>query len=168
MRWTLSRTCDTRRSSVTAFTNLDARPPRLPSHLRGLLRGEGAACSRKDYPARRVICIDDKWGKRAAAPLHRRPATAWSTTGFDALGAHPSRGGAVLSPRTPPVALNVRGDATIAFDYPLVGKLQRREHHVRAFGIGIQLGIGVSDHRRRRFARPRRSRPSPRARAHAA
>ena len=44
-----------------------AGPPGLPSRLRGLLRGQGLAL----HPERSrhgVVCVDDDWGRRLAAP----------------------------------------------------------------------------------------------------
>ena len=91
----------------------------------------------KDYPAKRVICIDDKWGKE----LLRRCSVAEDsvvTTGFDpSAQIHPVD--VQYAPTHTTVTLDVRGSLH-TFDYPLVGKFNV-ENVMCAFGIGLQLGF---------------------------
>src|SRR5699024_8797887 len=91
-------------------------------------------------PAKRVICIDDKWGKE----LLRRCSTnedSVVTTGFDAAAQiHPVD--VRYAPTHTTVELDVRG-SRYRFDYPLVGKFNV-ENVMCAFGIGLQLGFPPS------------------------
>ena len=91
----------------------------------------------KDYPAKRVICIDDKWGKE----LLRRCSVAEDsvvTTGFDpSAQIHPVD--VQYAPTHTTITLDVRGSLH-TFDYPLVGKFNV-ENVMCAFGIGLQLGF---------------------------
>lgn len=131
----LKRTWATR-FAVTAFTNLTQ--DHLDYHhtfeayfeAKALLFG-------KDYPARRVICIDDKWGRE----LLRRTSDAGDnviTTGFDsAAQIHPAK--VDYAPTHTHVELHVKGDC-YTFDYPLVGRFNV-SNIMNAFGIGLQLGI---------------------------
>ena len=124
--------------AVTAFSNLTQ--DHLDYHhtfeayfeAKALLFG-------KDYPARRVICIDDKWGRE----LLRRCSEAGDnviTTGFErSAQIHPKE--VQYFPTHTSVTFNVRGEY-YSFDYPLVGKFNV-ENVMCAFGIGIQLGIPV-------------------------
>ncbi|WP_302392088.1 Mur ligase family protein, partial [Eggerthella sinensis] len=93
----------------------------------------------KDYPAKRVICIDDKWGKE----LLRRCSVAEDsvvTTGFDpSAQIHPAD--VQYAPTHTTVTLDVRG-SLYTFDYPLVGKFNV-ENIMCAFGIGLQLGFSA-------------------------
>ena len=124
--------------AVTAFSNLTQ--DHLDYHhtfeayfeAKALLFG-------KDYPARRVICIDDSWGRE----LLRRCSDAGDnviTTGFErSAQIHPKQ--VDYFPTHTSVTLNVRGGYR-TFDYPLVGKFNV-ENVMCAFGIAIQLGIPV-------------------------
>lgn len=125
--------------AVTAFTNLTQ--DHLDYHhtfeayfeAKALLFG-------KDYPARRVICIDDKWGRE----LWRRCSVAEDdviTTGFDTQAQiHPVS--VTYAPTHTTVELDVRG-SRYTFDYPLVGKFNV-SNIMTAFGIGFQLGFSAS------------------------
>ena len=94
-----------------------------------------------DYPARRVICVDDKWG----AELNRRCMEAGDmvvTTGFDESAAiHPVKVDYGVA-RTD-VVLSVRGEE-ITFSYPLVGRFNV-SNIMTAFGVGLMLGIPAAD-----------------------
>ena len=93
----------------------------------------------KDYPAKRVICIDDKWGKE----LHRRCSNSddWLiTTGFDpSAQIHPISYD--LAATHTSIELDVRG-RRVAFDYPLVGRFNV-SNVMTAFGIALALGIPI-------------------------
>ena len=54
--------------AVTAFSNLTQDHLDYHHAFEAYFEAKARLFS-KDYPARRVICIDDKWGKGAAAPL---------------------------------------------------------------------------------------------------
>ncbi len=124
--------------AVTAFSNLTQ--DHLDYHhtfeayfeAKALLFG-------KDYPARRVICVDDAWGRE----LLRRCSDAGDnvlTTGFErSAQIHPKQ--VEYFPTHTSITLNVRG-AHHSFDYPLVGKFNV-ENVMCAFGIALQLGIPV-------------------------
>ena len=125
--------------AVTAFSNLTQDHLDYHHTFEAYFEAKARLFS-KDYPARRVICIDDKWGKE----LLRRCSEAGDsvvTTGFDRSALiHPKD--VQYYPTHTSITLNVRG-SYYEFDYPLVGKFNV-ENIMCAFGIGIQLGIGVS------------------------
>ena len=134
----LDRTWDTQ-FAVTAFSNLTQDHLDYHHTFEAYFEAKARLFS-KDYPAKRVICIDDKWGKE----LLRRCSVAEDsvvTTGFDpSAQIHPAD--VQYAPTHTTVTLDVRG-SLYTFDYPLVGKFNV-ENIMCAFGIGIQLGIGVS------------------------
>ena len=124
--------------AVTAFTNLTQ--DHLDYHhtfeeyfeAKALLFG-------KDYPAKRVICIDDKWGKE----LLKRCSNAGDdiiTTGFEkSAQIHPEE--VEYFPTHTRVCLYACG-TTYDFDYPLVGKFNV-SNMMTAFGIALSLGINA-------------------------
>ncbi|MGN0302037.1 MAG: UDP-N-acetylmuramoyl-L-alanyl-D-glutamate--2,6-diaminopimelate ligase [Anaerotardibacter sp.] len=121
--------------SVTAFTNLTQ--DHLDYHktfeayyqAKALLFGE-------DYPAARVINIDDQWGARLAKECFDKEGTL-ITTGFNKEALiHPVS--VDYKPDCTTVVLSVRGEEC-QFTYPLVGKFNV-ENVMTAFGVGLQLG----------------------------
>ena len=122
--------------AVTAFSNLTQDHLDYHHTFEAYFEAK-ARLFGKDYPARRVICIDDKWGRE----LLRRCATnedSIVTTGFDAAAQiHPVD--VRYAPTHTEVELDVRGSRH-RFRYPLVGKFNV-ENVMCAFGIGLQLGI---------------------------
>lgn len=131
----LERTWGTR-FAVTAFSNLTQDHLDYHHTFEAYFEAKARLFS-KDYPAKRVICIDDKWGKE----LLRRCSVAEDsvvTTGFDpSAQIHPAD--VAYAPTHTSLALDVRG-SRYAFDYPLVGRFNV-ENVMCAFGIGLQLGI---------------------------
>ena len=123
---------------MTAFSNLTQDHLDYHHTFEAYFEAKALLFSR-DYPARRVICIDDKWGKE----LLRRCSDAGDsviTTGFDRSALiHPKD--VQYFPTHTSITLNVRG-SYYEFDYPLVGKFNV-ENVMCAFAIGIQLGIPV-------------------------
>lgn len=130
----LERTWHTK-FAVTAFSNLTQDHLDYHHTFEAYFEAKARLFS-KDYPARRVICIDDKWGRE----LLRRCSAAEDniiTTGFDtAAQIHPIE--VNYAPTHTTVTLDVRG-SRFSFDYPLVGKFNV-ENIMCAFGIGLQLG----------------------------
>ena len=125
--------------AVTAFSNLTQDHLDYHHTFEAYFEAKARLFS-KDYPAKRVICIDDKWGKE----LLRRCSTNEDgvvTTGFDAAAQiHPVD--VRYAPTHTTVELDVRG-SRYRFDYPLVGKFNV-ENVMCAFGIGLQLGFPPS------------------------
>ena len=131
----LDRTWDTA-FAVTAFSNLTQDHLDYHHTFEAYFEAKARLFS-KDYPAKRVICIDDKWGKE----LLRRCSVAEDsvvTTGFDpSAQIHPVD--VQYAPTHTAVTLDVRGSLH-TFDYPLVGRFNV-ENIMCAFGIGLQLGF---------------------------
>ena len=124
--------------AVTAFSNLTQDHLDYHHTFEAYFEAKALLFS-SDYPAKRVICIDDKWGRE----LHRRCASAdeWViTTGFDtAAQIHPIS--VDLQPTHTAIELDVRG-RRVAFDYPLVGRFNV-SNVMLAFGIAMALGISI-------------------------
>ncbi|WP_302397505.1 UDP-N-acetylmuramoyl-L-alanyl-D-glutamate--2,6-diaminopimelate ligase [Eggerthella sinensis] len=133
----LDRTWDTQ-FAVTAFSNLTQDHLDYHHTFEAYFEAKARLFS-KDYPAKRVICIDDKWGKE----LLRRCSVAEDSvvaTGFDpSAQIHPAD--VQYAPTHTTVTLDVRG-SLYTFDYPLVGKFNV-ENIMCAFGIGLQLGFSA-------------------------
>lgn len=131
----LKRTWGTR-FAVTAFTNLTQDHLDYHHTFEAYFEAKARLFS-NDYPAKRVICIDDAWGKE----LLRRCAVAEDnliTTGFDSSALiHPLE--VTYHSSNTEVILDVRG-TRYEFSYPLVGKFNVA-NIMCAFGIGLQLGI---------------------------
>ena len=131
----LERTWATR-FAVTAFTNLTQDHLDYHHTFEAYFEAKARLFS-ADYPAKRVICIDDKWGRE----LLRRCSAAGDnviTTGFDpAAQIHPGK--VEYAPTHTSIELHVRG-SRYEFDYPLVGRFNV-SNIMNAFGIGMQLGI---------------------------
>ena len=133
----LSRTWGTR-FAVTAFSNLTQDHLDYHHTFEAYFEAKALLFSRA-YPAKRVICIDDKWGRE----LLRRCSAAddWIITcGFDkSAQIHPVE--VDLSPSSTHVVLEVRGRSD-DFTDPLVGRFNV-ENVMCAFGIGLALGISA-------------------------
>lgn len=134
----LRRTWGTR-FAVTAFTNLTQDHLDYHHTFEAYFEAKALLFS-GDYPAKRVICVDDKWGKE----LLRRCSDAGDsiiTTGFDpSAQIHPGK--VDYAPTHTAVELHVRGEK-FSFDYPLVGRFNV-SNVMNAFGIALQLGIPAS------------------------
>ncbi len=126
--------------AVTAFTNLTQDHLDYHHTFDAYFEAKALLFS-PDYPARRVICIDDKWG----CELLRRCCVredCIGTTGFDpSAQIHPVN--VDYAPTHTDVELEVRGDR-VAFSYPLVGRFNV-ENIMSAFGIALQLGFAPAD-----------------------
>ena len=124
--------------AVTAFSNLTQDHLDYHHTFEAYFEAKARLFS-SDYPAKRVICIDDKWGRE----LHRRCAGAdeWViTTGFDTSAQiHPIS--VDLQPTHTSIELDVRG-RRVAFDYPLVGRFNV-SNVMLAFGIALALGVSI-------------------------
>lgn len=122
--------------AVTAFSNLTQDHLDYHHTFEAYFEAKARLFS-ADYPAKRVICIDDKWGRE----LHARCASAddWViTTGFDpSAQIHPVN--VEYAADHTHVELDVRG-RKVAFDYPLVGRFNV-ENIMCAYGIGMALGV---------------------------
>lgn len=133
----LDRTWGTK-FAVTAFSNLSQDHLDYHKTFEAYFEAKAALFS-KNYPAKRVICIDDSWGKE----LLRRCSIAEEsiiTTGFDTSALiHPIKLN-YASTHTD-LTLDIRG-SRYSFSYPLIGKFNV-DNIMLAFGIGLQLGIDV-------------------------
>lgn len=144
----LLRTWNTR-FAVTAFSNLTQDHLDYHHTFEAYFEAKAHLFSR-DYPAKRVICIDDKWGRE----LLRRCSAAddWViTTGFDASAQiHPVS--VDYAPDHTSVELDVRG-RRVSFTYPLVGRFNV-SNIMCAFGVGKALGYENDDIARALAAAP--------------
>ena len=124
--------------AVTAFTNLTQDHLDYHKTFEAYFEAKARLFS-KEYPSRRVVCIDDAWGKE----LLRRCSAAEDnviSTGFDpSAQIHPHTVEYFNTHTT--VDLDVRGEH-YRFDYPLVGKFNV-SNIMLAFGIGLQLGYSA-------------------------
>ncbi len=122
--------------SVSAFTNLTQDHLDYHHTFKDYFEAKARLFS-KDYPAKRVICIDDEWGRI----LHERCIDADDqiiTTGFDqAALIHPLE--VTYNTDSTTVTLMAMG-ATYTFTYSLVGRFNV-ENVMTAFGIAYALGI---------------------------
>ncbi len=126
--------------SVTAFSNLTQDHLDYHHTFEAYFEAKALLFS-ADYPAKRVICIDDKWGRE----LLRRCAAAddWVIScGFDASAQiHPISIDYAADHTS--IELDVRG-RRVAFTYPLVGRFNV-SNVMCAFGIGKALGFSNED-----------------------
>lgn len=131
----LKRTYGTK-FAVTAFTNLTRDHLDYHKTFQAYFEAK-ALLFGHDYPARRVICIDDSWGKE----LLRRCSEAQGqiiTTGFSpSAQIHPAK--VTYHSTHTDIVLHVRGNE-YSFSYPLVGKFNV-SNIMTAFGCALQLGI---------------------------
>jgi UDP-N-acetylmuramoyl-L-alanyl-D-glutamate--2,6-diaminopimelate ligase len=122
--------------AVTAFTNLTQDHLDYHHTFEAYFEAKARLFS-KDYPAKRVISIDDKWGKellrRCSAADENVISVGWDQT----AQIHPVN--VDYEPTHTTVELDVRG-ARVKFDYPLVGRFNV-SNVMTAFAIGLQLGI---------------------------
>ncbi len=124
--------------AVTAFSNLTQDHLDYHHTFEAYFEAKARLFS-KDYPAKRVICIDDAWGKKLLARCVAAEDNI-VTTGFDpSAQIHPVA--VEYAPTHTALTLEVRG-RQVSFDYPLVGKFNV-ENVMCAFGIGLQLGYSV-------------------------
>ena len=131
----LMRTWNTR-FAVTAFTNLTQDHLDYHHTFEAYFEAKALLFSR-DYPARRVINVNDKWGQRLLRACSEAGDSV-ITTGFDAAAQiHPVE--VAYGPASTDIVLDVRG-SRYSFTYPLVGRFNV-ENIMTAFGIGLQLGI---------------------------
>ena len=124
--------------AVTAFTNLTQDHLDYHHTFEAYFEAKARLFS-SDYPAKRVICIDEEWGQE----LFRRCFEAQDaviTTGFtrDAQ-IHPKD--ITYHQTHTDLTLSVRGEY-LSFSYPLVGRFNV-SNVMTAFGIGMSLGIPV-------------------------
>ncbi len=126
--------------AVTAFSNLTQDHLDYHHTFEAYFEAKALLFSR-DYPAKRVICIDDKWGRE----LLRRCSAAddWVIScGFDpSAQIHPIS--VEYAADHTHVELEVRG-RRVAFTYPLVGRFNV-SNIMCAFGIAKALGYENED-----------------------
>lgn len=131
----LERTWNTR-FTVTAFSNLTQDHLDYHHTFEAYFEAKARLFS-AEYPARRVICIDDEWGRKL---LQRCSSLGDSiiTTGFDRCAQiHPTC--VHYSATHTDLTLDLCG-TSLRFTYPLVGRFNV-ENIMCAFGIGLQLGF---------------------------
>lgn len=124
------------RFAVTAFTNLTQDHLDYHSTFESYFEAKAMLFS-SDYPARRVVCIDDEWGRELLQRCSQA-GDAIVSTGFDP------------SAQIHPVTVEYRNDSTTVeldvrgqhhtITYPLVGKFNV-SNVMLAFGIALSLGI---------------------------
>lgn len=122
--------------AVTAFTNLTQDHLDYHHTFEAYFEAKARLFS-KDYPAKRVVSIDDKWGKellrRCSAADENVISVGWDQT----AQVHPVN--VDYEPTHTSVELDVRG-SRVKFDYPLVGRFNV-SNVMTAFAIGMQLGF---------------------------
>ena len=122
--------------SVTAFSNLTRDHLDYHHTFEAYFEAKAQLFS-SDYPAKRVICIDDEWGRE----LHRRCVANddWViTTGFTSNAQiHPLE--VDLAADHTHVVLDVRG-RKVELTYPLVGRFNV-QNVMCAYGIALALGL---------------------------
>ncbi|MEG0844870.1 MAG: UDP-N-acetylmuramoyl-L-alanyl-D-glutamate--2,6-diaminopimelate ligase [Raoultibacter sp.] len=122
--------------AVTAFSNLTQDHLDYHKTFEAYFEAKARLFS-KEYPARRVLCIDDEYG----VELLRRTSAAEDnviSVGFDPSAQIHPHSVEYFTAHTC-VDLDVRG-THYALDYPLVGKFNV-SNVMLAFGIALQLGI---------------------------
>lgn len=122
--------------AVTAFTNLTQDHLDYHHTFEAYFEAKARLFS-KEYPAKRVVSIDDKWGKellrRCSAADENVISVGWDQT----AQIHPIN--VDYEPTHTSVELDVRG-SRVKFDYPLVGRFNV-SNVMTAFAIGMQLGF---------------------------
>ncbi len=126
--------------AVTAFTNLTQDHLDYHHTFEAYFEAKAKLFS-KDYPAKRVICIDDAWGRELLRRCSAAEEAVISTGFAQDAQIRPVEVDYGLGSTT--VTLDVRG-ARHTFTYPLVGAFNV-ENVMTAFGIGLQLGFSASD-----------------------
>jgi UDP-N-acetylmuramoyl-L-alanyl-D-glutamate--2,6-diaminopimelate ligase len=124
--------------AVTAFSNLTQDHLDYHKTFEAYFEAKARLFS-KDYPAKRVICIDDKWGRELLNRCSQREESI-ITTGFTREAQIHPVSVKYFQTHTK-VRLEVRG-TQYDLDYPLVGRFNV-SNIMLALGIGIQLGIDV-------------------------
>lgn len=131
----LERTWGTK-FAVTAFSNLTQDHLDYHKTFEAYFEAKALLFS-SDYPAKRVICIDDEWGRK----LLKRCSMAGDhvvSTGFDKQAQiHPVE--VTYATTHTDIVLDVRG-TQYTFTYPLAGRFNVA-NIMLAFGIGLELGI---------------------------
>lgn len=124
--------------AVTAFSNLTQDHLDYHHTFQDYFEAKALLFSKR-YPAKRVICIDDKWGKELLSRCSIAEDSV-ITVGFDPHAQiHPVE--VSYAQDGTDVVLDVRG-RRYAFRYPLVGRFNV-ENVMCAFGIALQLGISA-------------------------
>ncbi len=122
--------------AVTAFINLTQDHLDYHHTFEAYFEAKARLFS-KEYPAKRVVSIDDKWGKellrRCSAADENVISVGWDQT----AQIHPVN--VDYEPTHTSVELDVRG-SRVKFDYPLVGRFNV-SNVMTAFAIGMQLGF---------------------------
>ena len=122
--------------AATAFTNLTQDHLDYHHTFEAYFEAKARLFS-KEYPAKRVVSIDDKWGKellrRCSAADENVISVGWDQT----AQIHPVN--VDYEPTHTSVELDVRG-SRVKFDYPLVGRFNV-SNVMTAFAIGMQLGF---------------------------
>lgn len=131
----LERTWGTK-FEVTAFTNLTQDHLDYHNTFESYFEAKARLFS-KQYPAKRVINIDDEWGKKLLARCSQAEDEIL-TVGFDRSALIHPVDVEYFTDKTK-VTLDVRG-SRYTFTYPLVGKFNV-SNVMLAFGIAFELGI---------------------------
>ena len=122
--------------AVTAFTNLTQDHLDYHHTFEEYFEAK-ALLFTKDYPAKRVICIDDKWGKELFARCSKA-GDKIITTGFDTSAqVHPEE--VEYFQTHTHIKLYACG-STYEFDYPLVGRFNV-SNMMTAFAIALSLNF---------------------------
>lgn len=131
----LERTWGTK-FEVTAFSNLTQDHLDYHKTFDAYFEAKARLFS-KEYPAKRVINIDDEWGKKLLARCSQAEDHIVSV-GFDRSALiHPVD--VTYHTTHTDVTLDVRG-SRYTFSYPLVGRFNV-SNVMLAFGIGVELGV---------------------------
>jgi UDP-N-acetylmuramoyl-L-alanyl-D-glutamate--2,6-diaminopimelate ligase len=131
----LERTWGTK-FEVTAFSNLTQDHLDYHKTFDAYFEAKARLFS-KEYPAKRVINIDDEWGKKLLARCSQAEDHIVSV-GFDQSALiHPVE--VTYHTTRTDITLDVRGSRH-AFSYPLVGRFNV-SNVMLAFGIGVELGV---------------------------
>ena len=124
--------------AVTAFSNLTQDHLDYHRTFEAYFEAKARLFS-TDYPAKRVICIDDEWGRELLKRCSVRDEDI-ITCGFDrSAQIHPVE--VEYFPTHTHLLVEVRGNR-YEIDYPLVGRFNV-SNVMLALGIGIQLGISA-------------------------
>ena len=124
--------------AVTAFSNLTQDHLDYHRTFEAYFEAKARLFS-KDYPAKRVICIDDEWGRELLRRCSVRDEDI-ITCGFErSAQIHPVEVEYFTTHTR--LLVEVRG-ARFELDYPLVGRFNV-SNVMLALGIGVQLGISL-------------------------
>lgn len=134
----LNRTWGTK-FAVTAFSNLTQDHLDYHNTFEAYFEAKALLFS-ENYPAKRVINIDDEWGRRLLARCTEAKDELISVGFSEDADIHPLS--CEYSTSCTKLSLSVRG-TTYSFSYPLVGRFNV-SNVMLAFGIGIELGIDAA------------------------